>query len=128
MTTPGRATPDDAELVAIERAYVDALVTHDASSVSLHPDCTRIEFGLRTGRNGPHIARSLHHGPQFRVIHQVSDFTAVVDGHTVATKYLVHVRPKLFRLASAVSETFLIDDDGRIRTIKARFGRPRRVG
>ncbi|WHU47645.1 hypothetical protein QNM97_01085 [Gordonia sp. L191] len=114
--------------VAAARAYVDALVSHDASAVDLHPDCTRVEFGVKTGRNGPHIARSLERGPQFRLIHRVSAFEATVDGHSVTTRYLVHVAPKMLGLAAPVSETFVIDEDTRIRAIVARFGLPRRVG
>lgn len=119
--------PPQARMIEIARAYVDALVSHDPSAVSLHPDCTRVELGVRTGRNGPHIARSLARGPQFRVIRAVSDFHADIEGHTVHTSYLVHVRPKALRLAAPVKESFLVDDDGRIRTIVARFGVPRRV-
>ena len=62
------------------KAYVDALVSHNTSEVRLHPDCTRHEMGVKTGRNGGHIARSLAFGPQFKLIHEVSDFTATVDG------------------------------------------------
>ncbi|GAC85456.1 hypothetical protein GP2_035_00300 [Gordonia paraffinivorans NBRC 108238] len=120
------ASRRDEELLAAARAYVDALVSHDPSGVSLHPDCTRVEFGLKTGRNGPHIARSLARGPQFRVIHRISDFTATVDGHTVSTRYVVHVRPKALKLGAEVSETFVVDDENRIRAIVARFGLPRR--
>ncbi|GAC68098.1 hypothetical protein [Gordonia soli] len=113
--------------VAAARAYVDALVSHDAGDVSVHPDCTRVEFGLKTGRNGPHILRSLARGPQFRLIHRISEFSATVDGHSVATRYLVHVRPKALSLAAEVRETFVVDEDDRIRAIVARFGPPRRV-
>lgn len=120
-------TLDESRQIAIAKAYVDALVSHDPSAVSLHPDCTRLEFGVRTGRNGPHIARSLARGPQFRTIHAVSGFEATVDHHTVTTRYLVHVQPKFLGLAAEVRESFLIDEDGRIRTIIAKFGRPRKV-
>ncbi|MEP9395292.1 MULTISPECIES: hypothetical protein [Gordonia] len=113
--------------VAAAKAYVDALVSHDASGVSLHPDCTRVEFGIKTGRNGPHIAKSLERGPQFRVIMRISGFEATVDGHSVTTRYFVHVRPKVAGLAAPVSETFVVDEDLRIRAIVARFGVPRRV-
>ncbi|MGV9669475.1 hypothetical protein ACWDPV_02625 [Gordonia sp. NPDC003504] len=113
--------------VAAAKAYVDALVSHDASGVSLHPDCTRVEFGIKTGRNGPHIAKSLERGPQFRVITRISGFEATVDGHSVTTRYFVHVRPKVAGLAAPVSETFVVDEDLRIRAIVARFGVPRRV-
>lgn len=116
-----------ARRVAAAKAYVDALVSHDPAEVSLHPDCTRVELGIKTGRNGRHIARSLARGPQFRVIHRISGFEATVDGHSVTTRYLVHVRPRLAGLAAPVSETFVVDEDFCIRAIVARFGVPRRV-
>lgn len=119
---------DDEQKVAAARAYVDALVSHDPAHVELAPDCTRREVGVRTGRNGRHIARSLARGPQFRLIHAVSDFTATVDGDRVQTSYLVHVRPKALGLAARVIESFDIDEAGRIAHIVATFGPPRRVG
>ncbi|MGW9267398.1 hypothetical protein [Gordonia terrae] len=122
MTSPADSSADR---IAAARAYVDALVSHDPSAVALHPDCTRVEFGVKTGRNGGHITRSLARGPQFRLIHRVSDFTATVDGHSVTTRYVVHVRPKALRLGATVSETFVIDEDNRIRAIVAHFGLPR---
>ncbi|MGW0039010.1 hypothetical protein [Gordonia sp. NPDC003376] len=116
----------DDRRTAAAQAYIDALVTHDPSSVPLHPHCTRVEFGIKTGRNGHHIARSLARGPQFKIIHAVGDLTSEVTGHTVTTRYWVHLRPRIFGLAAPVSETFVVDDAGRIRTIVARFGLPRR--
>ncbi|AZG47893.1 hypothetical protein [Gordonia insulae] len=117
-----------ARRIAAARAYVDALVSHDPSRVSLHPECTRTELGLRTGRSGAHISRGLLRAPQFRLIHRISDFTAEVDGHTVSTRFWVHVRPKALGLAAQVTETFVVDEDYRIRKIVARFGVPRRKG
>lgn len=116
----------DARRIAAAKAYVDALVSHDASGVALHPECTRVELGVKTGRNGPHIVRSLERGPQFRLIHRISEFTAEVDGPTVSTRYWVHVAPKILGLAAPVTESFVIDDEERIRAIVARFGFPRR--
>ncbi len=87
MTSP---RDPSAERIAAARAYVDALVSHDPSSVVLHPDCT-----------------------------------ATVDGHSVTTRYIVHVRPKTLRLGATVSETFVVDEDNRIRAIVAHFGLPR---
>lgn len=115
-----------AQRIAVAQAYVDALVSHDPEDVVLHPECTRTEMGIKTGRNGPHIARSLARGPQFRLIHAVSDFTAEVDGHTVVTRYWVHVQPKPLGLAAPVTESFVVDEDDRIRAIVAKFGMPRR--
>lgn len=109
------------------RAYIHALLTHDISEVRLDPECTRIELGVKTGRSGAHIERSLARGPQYRLIHQISDLELEVDGPRVTTRYYVHVRPKALRLAALVKETFVIDEDGNIRSIVARFGAPRRT-
>ncbi|MEE3853225.1 hypothetical protein VZC37_23005 [Gordonia sp. LSe1-13] len=126
--TPDLDPERAAQRVAAARAYVDALVSHDPSHVSLHPECTRIELGLKTGRNGPHISRGLRRAPQFRLIHRISEFDADVDGHMVSTRYWVHVRPKALGLAAHVTESFVVDDENRIRAIVARFGVPRRRG
>lgn len=117
---------DDNRKIAVAKAYVDALVSHDPTHVELTPDCTRHELGVKTGRNGRHIARSLARGPQFRLIYAVSDFTATVDGDRVDTRYLVHVRPKSLGLAAPVTESFHIDAAGSIDRIVARFGVPTR--
>lgn len=114
----------DDEKVALAKAYVDALVSHNASRVRLHPDCTRTELGIKTGRNGAHISKSLSFGPQFRLIHEVSDFTATVVGNDVDTSYLVHVQPKFLGLAARVTERFVIDEVGRITEIVASFSAP----
>ncbi|WP_026917477.1 hypothetical protein [Gordonia shandongensis] len=116
----------DADRIAAARAYVDALVSHDASAVRVTSDCTRIELGVTTGRNGDHIIRSLERGPQFRLIHHISDFAATVIGHTVQTTYYVHVHPKPLGLAARVVESFEVDDAGAITAIVARFSMPRR--
>ena len=116
----------DADRIAAARAYVDALVSHDASAVPLDPGCTRIELGVKTGRNGDHIRRSLNGGPQFKLIHRISEFEATVDGNTVNTTYFVHVHPKPIGLAAPVTESFEVNDAGDITAIVARFSVPRR--
>lgn len=116
----------DVDRTAVARAYVDALVSHDASAVRLDPGCTRVELGVTTGRDGAHIARSLEHGPQFRLIHAISDFSATVDGDTVRSTYYVHVQPKPLALAARVVESFVVNDAGEITAIVASFSVPRR--
>ncbi|MBM7366068.1 hypothetical protein [Gordonia hydrophobica] len=116
----------DADRIAAARAYVDALVSHDASNVPLTPGCTRVELGVKTGRNGDHIRRSLNSGPQFKLIHRISEFTATVDGDTVDTTYYVHVHPKPLGLAARVVESFVVTDAGEISSIVASFSVPRR--
>jgi len=95
-------------------------------------------MGLKTGRNGNHLRRGLARGPQFRLIHTISDFTATVAdgdeakrssttiGRVVHTTFYVHVHPKPLRLSALVTESFEFDESGRIIKIVARFGIPRR--
>ncbi|ORM35122.1 nuclear transport factor 2 family protein [Williamsia sp. 1135] len=116
----------DTDLIAAAKSYVDALVSHDPAAVPFHPDCTRIELGVKTGRSGDHLRRSLAKGPQYRVIHTVSDFTPRVEGPVVHVTFYVHVQPKPLGLAAKVTESFEFDDDGRIVKIIAKFGIPRR--
>ncbi|MFD4183240.1 hypothetical protein, partial [Rhodococcus sp. NPDC058514] len=58
----------DTEREAVARAYIDALISHDASAVKFAPGATRVEAGLKTGRSGPQMTRDLEHGPQYRVL------------------------------------------------------------
>ncbi len=125
MTGGGGLT--DERRVTAAKAYVDALVSHDPSAVPLDPDCVRIELGLRTGRNGGHIARGLAGAPQFKLIHTISDFQArVVDG-VVHSTFHVHVHPRPLRLQAKVTESFEFTDAGKIVKIVARFGVPHRA-
>lgn len=116
----------DPDLVAAAKTYVDALVSHDPATVPFHPDCVRIELGVKTGRNGEHLRRSLARGPQYRVIHTISEFTSRVEGRVVHVTFYVHVHPKPLKLAAKVTESFEFDADGRIVKIIAKFGVPRR--
>lgn len=114
------------ERIAAARAYIDALVSHDASAVPLAAAAVRYEMGLKTGRDGAHIARSLERGPQFRVIAGVRDVTAWREGDTVRTRYLLDTSLAGLNLVVAeVTEDFTILGDGRIHRIDARI-RPRR--
>jgi hypothetical protein len=132
------AAPSDGELISAAKSYVDALVSHDPSGVPFHPDCVRIELGLKTGRNGDHLRRSLSRGPQFRLIHAIGDFEARVEGgdgakrsstqlgRTVHVTFYVHVHPKPLRPRALVTESFEFDESGRITKIVAKFGVPHR--
>jgi len=121
------AAPSDGELISAAKSYVDALVSHDPSGVPFHPDCVRIELGLKTGRNGDHLRRSLSRGPQFRLIHAISDFEASIPTpRVVHVTFYVHVHPKPLRLRALVTESFEFDELGRIIKIVAKFGVPHR--
>lgn len=81
--------PADSPNQAMARAYIDALVSHDASAVVFTPDATRVEAGLQTGFNGPQLTNDLNHGVQYRVIQGVRDLVMSEAGDTVHTRYLL---------------------------------------
>ena len=112
----------EAERIAAAQAYIDALVSHDASTVPFAPNCTRIEFGVKTGFSGDHLRRSLNGGPQYRVIQSTSapDFT--VEGDRVRARFDLATKPSLAgrRVGAHVDETFVIPaEDGQIHHIRA---------
>lgn len=112
----------EAERIAAAQAYIDALVTHRADDVPFAVDCVRIEMGLKTGRSGDHLRRSLNNGPQFKIIEATSPPEFTVDGDHVRAKFDVLTKPRLSgrRVNSHVDETFLIPvSDGKIHHIRA---------
>lgn len=112
----------DAERIAAAQAYIDALVSHQADAVPFTPDCIRIEMGLKTGRSGDHLRRSLNNGPQFKLIEKTTVPEYSVDGDNIRAKFDVLTKPRLFgwRVCSHVDETFLIPaSDGQIHHIRA---------
>jgi hypothetical protein len=115
------AASDD-ERIAAARAYIDALVSHDADKVPFAPRCTRIEFGVKTGFSGDHLRRSLNGGPQYRVIRGTSVPEFTVEGDVVRAKFDLVTKPKIAgrRVGAHIDETFLIPaEDGTIHHIKA---------
>lgn len=111
----------DAERIAAARAYIEALVSHDADKVPFAPGCTRIEFGVKTGLSGDHLRRSLNRGPQYRVIRETSVPEFSVAGDVVRARFDLLTKPSLARrrVGAHVDETFLIPADGMIHHIKA---------
>jgi hypothetical protein len=103
-------TFSDAERIAAAQAYIDALVTHRADQVPFTADCIRIEMGLKTGRSGDHLRRSLNNGPQFKLIESTTTPEFTVDGDHIRAKFDVLTKPRLAgrRVCSHVDETFLI--------------------
>ncbi|GFG54454.1 hypothetical protein CQY20_00750 [Mycolicibacterium agri] len=112
----------EAERIAAAQAYIDALVSHDASDVPFAPHCTRIEFGVKTGFSGNHLRRSLNGGPQYRVIASASAPQFTVEGDLVRARFDLVTKPSLAgrRVGAHVDETFVIPaDDGQIHHIRA---------
>lgn len=103
--------PADTPRQAIARAYLDALVSHDASNVPFTPDATRVEVGFQTGFSGPQLTADLEHGLQYRVIQGIRDLTMTESGDTVTTHYLLDTGLAGHRLTTvAITETFVIPD------------------
>jgi len=112
----------EAERIAAARAYIEALVTHDADGVPFAPGCTRVEVGIKTGFSGAHLRRSLNGGPQYKVIKSstVPEFT--VDGDVVRARFDLATKPSLAgrRVGAHIDEEFLIPSaDGLIHHIRA---------
>ena len=120
-TATAAAEPNaaDSPRQAIARAYLDALVSHDASAVPFAPDATRVEVGLRTGDSGPQLSADLENGLQYRVIQGIRDLTMSESGDTVTTHYLLDSGVAGIRLTTVeITETFVIPVDS-IQTIEA---------
>jgi hypothetical protein len=112
----------EAERIAAAQAYIDALVDHDARDVPFAANCTRIEFGVKTGFSGEHLRRSLNGGPQYRVIKSATPPEYTVDGDRVRARFDLETKPSLAgrRVGAHVDETFVIPaDDGQIHHIRA---------
>lgn len=115
--------------IDVARLYIDALVTHEGDTVPFAPDCVRWEVGIKTGRSGDHLRRSLTRGPQFRLVQRIRDLTTTVDGDVVRTSYLLDAGIAGRTLTTVrVDEDFRIPaDDLRIHRIDAKI-RPVRKG
>ena len=120
-TATAAAEPNaaDSPRQAIARAYLDALVSHDASAVPFAPDATRVEVGFQTGYSGPQLSADLENGLQYRVIQGIRDLTMFESGDTVTTHYLLDTGVGDIRLTTVeITETFVIPVDS-IQTIEA---------
>ena len=118
MTTPQIT---DTDRIAAAQAYIDALVSHDASAVPFAPDCTRVEIGLKTGFSGAHLRRSLNGGPQYKVIRETTAPEFTVVGETVRATFELVTKPSIGgrRVGARIDETFVIPADGLIHHIRA---------
>lgn len=103
----------DTDRIAAAQAYIDATVSHDASTVNFSADCVRYEVGIKTGFSGNHLRRSLNRGPQFRVISTATLPEYSIDGDDVRAVYDVITKPSLLgtRICAHVDEVFQIPAD-----------------
>jgi hypothetical protein len=90
-------------------AYLDAIVSHDASAVPLAPDAHRIEDGLLTGTSGPGIRADLDTSPKFWIVADLRDRTYVTTRTTAEVHYLLDVGYGGFRLLTVqIQERFVL--------------------
>ncbi|MEU0541652.1 hypothetical protein [Nocardia sp. NPDC005978] len=120
---PGLATaaptPGDTSRQAVSRAYIDALVSHDARDVPFAPNATRVEAGLQTGYSGPQLAYDLEHGIQYKIIQTIRDLHMTESGDVVTARYLLDSGIAGITLTTVdITETFRIPD-GTIHEIVA---------
>ncbi|MGW6375330.1 hypothetical protein ACWFRB_04585 [Rhodococcus sp. NPDC055112] len=109
----------DTEREAVARAYIDALISHDASAVKFAAGATRVEAGLKTGFSGPQMTRDLERGPQYRVIRGIRELRMSESGDVVSTTYLLDAGIGDLRLMTVeITETFEVRD-GSIHAIVA---------
>jgi len=111
----------------VARAYLDALISHDAQAVRFADNAVRYENGIKTGRSGKHLTRSLSRGPQYRVVQSIRELETSVDSDVVHTEYLLDAGLFGRKLATVrVVEDFVIPaDDLLIHRIDAKI-KPRR--
>lgn len=89
LATPAAADCDRDCRVAAAQAYLDALVSHDASQVPLADNAQRVEQGRVTGTSGEDIRQGLEHDYRFRIITSVRDAQFIAEGDEVAVLYTV---------------------------------------
>ncbi|MFE3001937.1 hypothetical protein ACFXG4_44060 [Nocardia sp. NPDC059246] len=113
------AAPMHTRDTAIAFAYLDALISHDASAVPFAPDATRFEAGLQTGFSGPQLTYDLEHGPQYSLVQRFYNLRLTEADGVVTARYLLDSGVAGVRLVTVdITETFAISD-GLIHTIDA---------
>ncbi|MFD6351703.1 hypothetical protein [Nocardia tengchongensis] len=115
------ATPEPLDTVNVHLAgaYIDALISHDASAVRFAPNATRVEAGLQTGFSGPQLSNDLEHGMQYSLVQRYYALRYSTAGDVVTARYLLDSGIAGVRLVTVdITETFVIRD-GLIQTIDA---------
>jgi len=116
--------PGDSPRVAMARAYIRSLVSHDASHVRLAADAWRVENGERTGDSGVEIRDRLEHGPEYRPIRRIRDLQFHEWHHSVVARFVLDIATvpgggkPASEMSVAVTEHFDIPA-GEIRSIVA---------
>ena len=79
----------DSGRVAMARAYIDALVSHDATKVRLADNAWRVENGQHTGESGAFIRDELENGLQYQAIQAVRELSFHEWGDNVVARFVL---------------------------------------
>ena len=106
---PARAATPREKVVAACQAYLDALVSHDASAVPLAADCWRVENGADTGASRDAIVKGLE-SPVMKMVAGIDDLRWYVDGDDAAVLFTLRVQAGERRATCCIAERFRVRD------------------
>jgi hypothetical protein len=122
------AACQDNDARAAADAYLDALVSHDASGVPFAPDVRRVENGLVTGRSADEIRKDLDTSLKYKIITALRDRSYRQDAPAPDGTVSLHVNylldvgfPKFNLLTAKVAERFDVRC-GQLTYIEATIG------
>ncbi|NEW39877.1 hypothetical protein [Nocardia cyriacigeorgica] len=105
-------TSTDSPRVAVARAYLESLISHEPSAVRLTADAMRFENGERLGSSGPEILESLATGEQYKPLREIRDLRWHEWDSNVVARYLLDLEtPEAVIATIRITEHFLIPDD-----------------
>ena len=108
------------DVLAAARAYVAALVSHDASAVPLADDVWRIENGRNTG-DGAEALRASLESEIMRTVQGIDDVSWFAGGDSAAAFYTLRARAGDEDRLVRIAERFRVVD-GLLVEIEAVFG------
>ncbi len=118
---PGTAHADVSPAESAARAYIAALLSHNAANVPFAPDAHRVENGVPTGFSAADLRFQLEFGPQYRIITAIHDLTVTTNGTHVDAHYWLDTGLFGVKLKTAeVTESFEVPG-GLIKEIDATF-------
>ncbi|KAA0021745.1 nuclear transport factor 2 family protein [Antrihabitans cavernicola] len=103
--------PADGPGVAQVRAYVAALISHNADAVRFAPDTVRVENGATTATTGAQIADDIRNSPVYKTFQGYRDLTITQNGDKVTGRWLLDAGLGPVKVVTvAVNETFDVPD------------------
>lgn len=113
----------DEGVVSAVRAYLDALVSHDASAVSLADDVRRVENGIVNGEGSRHLRTELE-SDIMQMVQGISDERWVIAGDSAAVFYNLSAGSPGKVMPVMIAERFRTDR-GALLEIEAVFTMPK---